>query len=108
MSTHDKITATNSLIEQELKQWEEIGATPQNIQVDSFILDAFINSLAAFLVDKGIIDDEEFTLAFKERLLGNLIKFREDVVEPGMAEMRRQQIVNGLPNQDIPKKRRMH
>jgi hypothetical protein len=105
---HDKIVATNILIETELHKWEDIGATPQNVQVDMFILDAYINALADFLVEKGIIEDEEFTFHFKKRLLSNLVLFRENVVEPGMAEARRQQIVNGLPAQDIPKKRRMH
>jgi len=105
---HDKIIATNALIEVELSKWENIGATPQNVQVDMFILDAYLHSLADFLVQKGIIEDEEFTFHFKKRLLGNLIEFREGVVEPGMAEARRKEITNGMPGMDIPKKRKMH
>src|SRR6266576_2329520 len=101
---HDKIVRTNDLIEIELKHWEEIGATPQNITVDTFIMDAYINSLASFLVEKGIIDDEEFTFHFKKRLLDNLINAREKLVEPALAEARRREITDGMPGMDIPKK----
>lgn len=99
----EHIVRCNKLIELELNNWDKIGASPSNVVVDTFIMDAYINALASFLVEKGIIEDEEFTFHFKKHLLDNLINARTQLVEPAIKEETRKRITNGLPRMDLPK-----
>jgi hypothetical protein len=97
------IEEVNEQIKEELVNWDKLHVSPKNIEVDPFLLDAFINALVLHLSDKGIIEDEEFTLAFKKHLLNNLKNARENFVEPAVKEMNRRKIVDGLPRMDIPR-----
>lgn len=60
----------------ELQLWELGGIDPGNISVNGFLQDVWIFAIRDFLVEKGLIDDLEFTAFYKERLLSKLKEMR--------------------------------
>ena len=80
----------------EIAKWEKIGAHPSGVNTDNFLLDMLINSLRNFLIKTGVIDEAEFIEYYRRHTLEQMQFIRTQVVEPAIAEMRREQIKNGI------------
>lgn len=75
-----EVEKLNEETNSELQKWQMYGIDPGNIQVNGFLLDTWTFALRDFLLETGIIDDLDFTLFFKKRLLERLKERREEVL----------------------------
>jgi hypothetical protein len=100
---HQQILDISDLLREELHEWEtEFNAVPGRvIFIDTFVLEQYLHSLATFLVDKGIVDDEEFTLHYKKRMLSSMKEHRVVVTKAKREAMRERLAV---PTMAMPKK----
>ena len=104
MAINPKIEAINKELAVELDEWEKMGVEDPNqlIMFNPMHITGWIKSLTKFLVEKGVIDEDEFIIAFKQHMLDNLREVREKV-EPQVREARLQASGIVLPNMTIPK-----
>jgi len=91
-------------INAEMDNWQKIGAHPSGVNTDNFLLDMLINSLRNFLIKTGVIDEEEFFEYYRRHTLEQMQAIRTQIVEPAMAEMRKEQIRNGI-NPNAPRRK---
>jgi hypothetical protein len=64
-----------------------MGVDPnQVVQFNPTKIDIWVQTLTKFLADKGVIDEEEFVIYFKEQMLETLTKIRTEAVEPELAK----------------------
>jgi hypothetical protein len=107
-----KIEELNKLLSEEEAKWDMQNISPEHIMIPSFILDCKIATMAEILMDRGIIDNDEFLARLKERTLENLRNARTEVVEPAMRQHRKEEIMQGIANPlmapSIGKKPRLH
>lgn len=100
-----RILELNEQLREELKLWEEeCRCVPGDVIVfDNFLMDNYLTTLAHLLVEKGILDDEELTIAMKERQLESMRDHRPRVKEMRLKEL---QARLGAPTMGIPKSRK--
>ena len=104
MADVDRIQELNKALENELGKWDILGVEPnQVIAFNPVKNDIWLQCITKFLSDKGIIEEGEFVIYFKEAMLRELEKVRRDIVEP---EVRKARIVR--PDMRVPKNRKMH
>lgn len=104
--TQERIEKLNEQLMEELAEWEKLGVDPnQVILFNPAKNDIWLTSLTQFLAEKGIIDEDEFVIYFKERMLADFIHIRTTEVEPAVARSKIH-VPNGIPNMEVPKSRR--
>lgn len=104
-SLADQIQQKNHELTKEVQQWQLLGVAPhQVVEINVLMLDTYINGIAEFLVEKGIVDDEELTLFFKTKMLNRLKQMREEVTPAIQAANRQKAGVDTFF--DIPKELR--
>jgi hypothetical protein len=87
VNTNTKIIELNNKLETELNRWTMMGVDPnQVIQFNPTKIDIWVQTLTKFLSSKGVIDEEEFVIYFKEQMLETLSKIRIEVVEPELGK----------------------
>lgn len=103
MEPNERILELNKQLEEELNKWDALGTEPnQVINFNPTRNDIWLQALTHFLVDKEIIDEDEFVIYFKERMLREFKKVREEHLEP-MAARARIALPDGIPRMDVPK-----
>lgn len=108
--TQERIEKLNEQLMEELAEWEKLGVDPnQAILFNPAKNDIWLQSLTHFLCEKGVIEEDEFIIYFKERMLRDFIHIRTTEVEPAIARSKIHIPSDGMPNMDVPKgKRRFH
>src|SRR5687767_3169007 len=102
----EKIDAASDALGEELSKWEALGIDPANfVQFNLLVMDAYLTTAVALLVEKGILDDPELILAFKKRMIGNLEMHRanaEEIVRAAnMEAIRRGQPLRAVPKEKL-------
>lgn len=97
-----QILAINEELGVEINLWlEECKCTPNDaIIFDVYLMNQYLTSAIAFLVEKGIIIDEEFTLYYKQRQLEHMREERPKVRDMQLQALHQQLAV---PRMDIPR-----
>jgi len=95
----EKIAAINEKLKHEVSMWELGGIDPANITINAFLQDVWIFALRDFMVEKGLIDEKEMLLFYKERLLGKLQEFRPMALN-AVQEAKKQIAMNPLLGPD--------
>lgn len=89
MENKERIEELNGQLQTELNSWDLLNVDPnQVIQFNPTKTDFWLQSITKYLVDKGIIDEDEFVIFFKESMLSELKRVRKQVVEPEVARAR--------------------
>jgi hypothetical protein len=85
-----QIEEINAKLYAELAIWEELGIQDPNVVINfnPMQMSMWLKSLTKFLSEKGIIEESEFILFFKQNMLENLVKVREEQVEPEVRKMK--------------------
>jgi hypothetical protein len=89
-TNEQKIEELNEQLYAELTVWEELGIQDPNavINFNPMQMSMWLKSLTKFLSEKGIIEESEFILSFKQHMLKELIRVREEQVEPEVRKMK--------------------
>lgn len=98
-----KVEVLNAELGEEIGEWQKMGIDDPNqvIIFNPMQQTMWVKSLTSFLVKKGIIDEPEFMVHFKEHMLDNLRKARQEV-EPEVRKARLQAAGFELPTMEIP------
>lgn len=103
-----QIDKANEVLGEELGKWEALGIDPnQFVKFNMILMDAYVTSLAEVLVEKGVIEDGELTLALKNRMILNLGKHRE-VAEEMRKKANLEAIRGGRPLMAVPNKKSLN
>jgi hypothetical protein len=79
----ERIEELNTQLKKELEAWNLLGVDPiQVIQFNPVKCDIWLQSLTQFLADKGLIDENEFVIYFKEQMLKQFKDIRTQILEP--------------------------
>jgi hypothetical protein len=82
----ERIEELNGQLMNELNSWDLLGIEPNNIIAFNPTKNEFwLTSLTQYLANKGIIDEDEFVIFFKERMLSEIRRVRTEIVEPQIA-----------------------
>ena len=69
-----------------MNAWDLVGVDPNMvINFNPTKVDIWLQALTKYLADTGIIDEDRFVIFFKEKMLGELKKVRQEVIEPQIA-----------------------
>jgi cell division protein FtsI/penicillin-binding protein 2 len=91
----------NTLIEYEERKWERVGMTPNAIGVDHFTSNLQLLAVMDFLVEKGIMTEEEFDKKFLKKKYETLKEIRENI----QGEILKQRLTQGI-HQPLPPMRK--
>ena len=81
-----RILELNKQLEGEIASWQLLGVMPENvIQFNPVKNDIWLQCITKFLAEKGIIDEDEFVIFFKECMLSTLSQIRKQIIEPQAA-----------------------
>lgn len=97
----EQIEEINKLLVEETSLWaKEVGADPNNVvEFNNYLQQIHVDATIGFLIEKGIVDEKEYTLFFKQHLLKTLAGHREGA----RAARKRAIIENIVPRMDIPR-----
>lgn len=98
-----QIEELNEKFQAEMKAWEDMGVEDPNMAIafNPMQMNMWVKSLTQFLVDKGIIDEDEWIIKFKTHFIESLQEARAEI-EPEMRKMRLRAAGIDLPNMSVP------
>lgn len=87
--------------EVEAIQWKEMGLSPKtNVAIDMFQLQCRVDILLRILLDKKIVDEDEFNNKVMRHMLAKMVTLRRDF----QREMIRQELMKGIRSPTEPAK----
>lgn len=87
-------------LQEELSKWEAEGISPLMVQVNHFVIDCRLAALCTYLVEKGLIDLEEFQQADAKFMVEVLQNNRPQAMAVKQQAMQQKLLPQG---QELPK-----
>lgn len=101
MSDDIEPTEMDTLINEELAEWDRVGLETSKVPVNGMILDTRVSALIKSLIDSGVIDHEKLNETYRETLLKTLKEQRE-ALTPLVQRMRLTDGIIGPNGQPMP------
>lgn len=104
----ERIIELNKEFEQEMDEWEKMGVDPSIvINFNPQKMEMWVKATTKHLVEKGIIDEDEWVICFKETYIEALKAARPEVAEQ-VKQARMEAMGINIPNMSVPRTRKLH